>query len=72
MRSLCVFVLLALLPVGSAAIGAPWVMPKDDFGGAIPLKIGHWFSADDYPYAASRSDEQGYVTVSFTIALTDG
>ena len=60
--------LVALLTFSSAGLGAPpWLMPKDDFGGAVALNGNRWSNADDYPEDAWRARVQGYVTVSFVI-----
>lgn len=44
-------------------------MPPGDFGGAVPLNQGSWYSYKDYPKSAIRKDEQGVVTVTFTIGV---
>ena len=61
----------ALLSLSSASFGGPPAMPRDDFGGAKPLHVEGWFTADDYPDKAALWHQQGYVNVSFTIG-TDG
>ena len=61
---------LSLL-ASSVAGAQPWTVPKGDYGGAEPRNIDSWFSYHDYPDAAVKAGEQGYVTVSFTIG-TDG
>ena len=67
------FTAASLLLLGSAAAALPkppWDVPKSDWGGAEPLN-GPWMTVDDYPIESIKDDEQGYVTVEFTIG-TDG
>jgi TonB family protein len=63
--------LVLLILIATSASAQPWVMPKSDFGGAIPLNRNTWYNFNDYPTDAMRAGEEGYVTVSFTIG-TDG
>jgi protein TonB len=61
----------SLLLLGSAAAALPkppWDLPKSDWGGAEPLN-GPWMTADDYPIESIKEDEQGYVTIDFTIGI---
>jgi protein TonB len=44
-------------------------MPKSDWGGAKPRNLGDWYSYNDYPDEAADADEQGYVTISFTVGI---
>jgi TonB family protein len=57
----------AMLLLSSNAMAVPWAMPKDDFGGAVPLNRSDWLTADDYPANAALWHQRGYVTVSFAI-----
>ena len=60
----------ALMVLASASVGAPpWTLPKDDFGGAVPLNRNRWSNVDDYPDAAAHAGQQGYVTVSYIIGV---
>jgi periplasmic protein TonB len=71
MRNHLVIAASALL-LGSATAAAaskpPWDVPKSDWGGAEPLN-GPWFTFEDYPTESVRDDEEGYVTVAFTIGI---
>jgi protein TonB len=53
----------------TVAAQAPWPMPKEDYGGAKPRNLEDWYSYADYPDKALGANEQGYVTVSFTIGV---
>ena len=48
---------------------APWSMPPDDFGGAVFVNAKTWIGPDDYPASALRKNEQGFVVISFDIAV---
>lgn len=69
MKTLVKVATLSLLPCAASAAQAPWSVPLGDYGGAKPRNIESWFSYDDYPDAAVKAGEQGYVTVSFSIGL---
>lgn len=45
----------------------PWTLPPADYGGAKPLHPEAWYTFEDYPDAAVRRGEQGYVVVRYTI-----
>jgi protein TonB len=66
--------LLGVLSVSSSGLlaqaAAPWDMPESDFGGAVPRHPEKWLTFQDYPAAAMRKHEQGFVVVNFDI--TDG
>ena len=64
-------VALASLSLSPASLGPRWAIPKEVFGGAVPLNERSWFTVDDYPDKAALWHQGGYVTVSFTIG-TDG
>ena len=53
--------------VAKAPWKAPWTVPESDFGGAVPRNEANWLLATDYPMAAVRAGQGGYVTVSFAI-----
>jgi protein TonB len=60
------------LVLASAAVAAPkasWTIPESDWGGAEPLNIREWYTFNDYPMDAINDDEQGFVTVAFTISV---
>jgi len=69
MRRICFLILLTVAGCTTNPVrnGPPWRVPKSDFGGAKPLNLSGWYSAQDYPLTAIRAGEQGYVTVEFTI-----
>src|ERR1043165_2453500 len=70
MRFSCLATLVALLALHAAASAqGPWKVPKEELGGAIPLNVNRWYNYTDYPDDAVRADQQGYVTVSFTIGV---
>jgi TonB family protein len=70
MKPLTITAAVGLLALSSASFGgSPWTLPKDDFGGAVPLNMKHWVTYDDYPDVAAKSGQQGYVTVSFAIGV---
>jgi TonB family protein len=62
---------IAVLPLfaNAVAVAQPWQLPISDYGGAKPRNLGSWYSYDDYPDAAVKAGEQGYVTVAFTIGI---
>lgn len=69
MKTLVTIAMLSLLASPAPAAQAPWSVPLGNYGGAKPRNIDSWFSYDDYPDAAVKAGEQGYVTVSFSIGL---
>jgi len=64
-----IFVTLSLLVNTSVAQAAPWKLPKSNWGGAKPRNLSSWYGYNDYPTAADRAGEQGYVTVAFDIGI---
>jgi protein TonB len=59
----------AMLSAAIAGPKPPWTVPESDFGGAEPLNISEWYTFEDYPLDAIKNDQQGFVTVSFTIGI---
>jgi TonB family protein len=67
MNKLAFIIIGALLPVQAVAAD-PWV-PKSDWGGAKPLNVDKWYSAEDYPENLANAGMQGYVTIGFTVTV---
>ncbi|QQV76471.1 energy transducer TonB [Sphingomonas aliaeris] len=71
MQKMMRVVLLVLSGVSSTGLiaqtRATYEMPKSDFGGAVPKNPGKWLTFEDYPTAAIRNNEQGFVVVNFDI-----